>query len=229
MYTKSSAIIASRTALALAGFIWAGSIIAQDSNVTTNMDRPADDAASCKALQWNSEFLGDYPWVAEGCHAVVVINGEKWARFEGKFQRSNSDGSFDTKFNNTTNRSLGTVTMTPEPGQRVQLDGQPTRFSDLQRDQILSFYVPEGAMGFAVEPGVPHDQLVKYIETPRDDVQQKEKPMQLAAADPKPAQRTATRLPATAGPLPLFALGGLMSMLGGLGLTLRRKARKQTS
>jgi hypothetical protein len=228
MNTKSSAMIVTRTALALAGFIWAGSTIAQDSEVISNMDRPADDVASCKAMQWNSELLGTHPWVVEGCHAVVIVNGEKWARFEGKYQRSYSDGSFDTKFNNTANRSLGTVTLTPEPGQRVQLDGQPTRFSDLQRDQVLSFYVPEGAMGFAVEPGVPHDQLVKYVETPREEMQEQEEPMQLAAAESRPA-RSASRLPATAGPLPLFALGGLMSMLGGLGLTLRRKAGKKNS
>ena len=228
MNTKSSVIITTRTALVLAGCVWAGSTIAQDNKVISNMDRPADDVASCEAMHWNTEFLGTYPWVVEGCHAVVTVNGEKWARFEGKFQRSNSDGSFDTQFNNTANQSLGTVTMTPEPGQRVQIDGRPTRFSDLQRDQVLSFYVPEGALGFAVEPGVPHTQLVKYVETPREEMKEEEEPMQLAAAE-SPSERTASRLPTTAGPLPLFALGGLMSMLGGLGLTLRRKAGKQNS
>jgi LPXTG-motif cell wall-anchored protein len=46
------------------------------------------------------------------------------------------------------------------------------------------------------------------------------KPVVIAQADPKPI---ASELPNTAGPLPLIALGGLMSLLGGLGLTLRRK------
>lgn len=221
-------LITTRTALALACCVWAGSIIAQDAKVVANLDRPTDDKASCTAMQWHTDLLGVYPWVAEGCHAVVVVNGEKWARFEGKFVRSNNNGTFDTKFNNPANRPLGTVTMSPGPGQRMQLDGVSTPFSNLKRDQILNFYVPEGALGFAVKPGVPRTELVKYVETPKTEAPVESKPVLLAAAVPA-SKQTANRLPATAGPLPLFALGGLMSMLGGLGLTIRRKAGKQNS
>lgn len=228
MNIKSTALTTTRTALALACFVWAGSTIAQDAKVVANLDRPTDDTASCKAMEWHSDLLGIYPWVSEGCHAVVVVNGEKWARFEGKFVRSNNNGTFDTEFNSQGNRPLGTVTMSPGPGQRMQLDGVSTPFSDLKRDQVLSFYVPEGALGFAVKPGVPRAELVQYVETPKAEAPVETKPVQLAAADTA-STRTATRLPTTAGPLPLFALGGLMSMLGGLGLSIRRKAKNQIS
>jgi len=37
-----------------------------------------------------------------------------------------------------------------------------------------------------------------------------------------------SELPNTAGPLPLIALGGLLSLFGGLGLSIRRKLSKRT-
>jgi hypothetical protein len=184
-------------------------------------------------MNWNKDFSGTYPWVSEACHTVVVVNGEKWARFEGKFKRSNSDGSFDTEFVSRSDRELGRVTLMPEPGQRVHIDNQDVRFSDLSRDQVLSFYVPEGAVGFAVEPGVPHTRLVKIVNTTdesqyADEADSEAQPVQLAQADTQ-EDEYASRLPSTAGPLPLFALSGLMSLLGGLGLTLRRKSSKHNS
>lgn len=238
MNIKARAMMGSGTALMLASFVWAGSAMAQEDEDVAHMSRPADDAASCKEMNWNAEFVGSYPWVAEACHTVVVVNGEKWARFEGKFQRTNRDGSFDTEFVSRSNRDLGRVTLMPEPGQRVHIDNQDVRFSDLSRDQVLSFYVPEGAIGFAVEPGVEHTRLVKVVKTTEEseyatestanEQPANEQPVQLAQADTQPSQ-PASRLPSTAGPLPLIALGGLMSLLGGLGLTLRRKTSKQSS
>jgi len=223
-------MIRAGTVLALTSFVWTGAAMAQDDNVVADMARPADDAASCKAVNWNTELVGTYPWVSEACHAVVVVNGEKWARFEGKFIRFNNDGSFDAEFVSRSDRELGSVTLMPEPGQRVRINDQDVRFSDLSRDQVLSFYVPDGAIGFAIEPGVPRTQLVKVVNT-TDTSQIDEQdtadtePVQMAQVDSREGER-ASVLPDTAGPLPLFALGGLISLLGGLGLTIRRKSLK---
>lgn len=230
MNTKTRTMIRAGTVLALTSFVWTGAAMAQDDSAVADMARPADDAASCKAVNWHKDLVGTYPWVSEACHAVVVVNGENWARFEGKFIRFNNDGSFDTEFVSRSDRELGSVTLMPEPGQRVRIDNQDVRFSDLSRDQVLSFYVPDGAIGFAIEPGVPRTQLVKVVNT-TDTSQIEEQdtadtePVQMAQVDSREGER-ASVLPDTAGPLPLFALGGLMSLLGGLGLTIRRKSLK---
>lgn len=227
MNTKASVKIGTGAAILLSSLIWTGSVMAQDSKVVANMKQPADNLTSCNAMNWNQEFLGDYPWVAKGCHAVVTVNGEKWARFEGQFKGMNSDGSFDTEFLNTSDRHLGRVALTPQPGQLVTIDDKKMSFSELNRDQILSFYVPEGAMGFAVEPGVPQSQLTTVTPAARA-MEVEDKPAKLAVVEPRSA-KAATRLPTTAGPLPVVALSGLMLLLGGLGLTIRRKAWKQNS
>lgn len=230
MNTKTRAMIRAGTVLALTSFVWTGAAMAQDDNAVADMARPADDAASCKAVNWHRDLVGTYPWVSEACHAVVVVNGEKWARFEGKFIRFNNDGSFDAEFVSRSDRELGSVTLMPEPGQRVRIDNQDVRFSDLNRDQVLSFYVPDGAIGFAMEPGVPRTQLVKVVNTTDESRSAEQEtadaePVQMAQADSRESERESV-LPDTAGPLPLLALGGLMSLLGGLGLTIRRKSLK---
>lgn len=234
MKTKANTKIRAGTAAILAGLVSVGGAMAQDNTTVAHMDRPADNAASCEAMNWNQEFVGAYPWAAEACHTVVVVNGERWARFEGKFEGTNENGSFDTEFFSLSNRELGRVTLMPEPGQRVHIGKDDVQFSDLTRGQVLSFYVPEGAMGFAIEPGVPPTKFVKIANTTDESQyaaaknEPTEDPVLLAQADTRSDER-ATVLPSTAGPLPLFALGGLMSMLGGLGLTIRRRMSKHDS
>ena len=231
MSIQAGTKISTGTALALASFVWANAAMAQDNKLVA-IDRPADDAASCESVNWHQEFVTSYPWAAEACRAVVTVNGAKWARFEGEFKGLNDNGSFDTEFTSRSDRELGTVTLMPELGQGVRIDNENVPFADLDQGQILSFYVPEGAIGFAVEPGVPETQYVKVVELSNaekfaaaDDAPV-EAPVVLAQADPEPAQ-IASDLPNTAGPLPLIALGGLLSMLGGLGLTMRRKLSKR--
>lgn len=231
MNRKASTNIRAATVLALASFVLASGAAAQD-NKLVNVDRPADDAASCTEVKWNQEFVTSYPWASEACRAVIVVNGQKWARFEGEFQGLNDDGSFNTNFTSRSDRDLGSVTLMPQAGQSVRLANKDVAFGDLDDGQILSFYVPEGAVGFAVEPGVPSTQYVKIVDTSNEDKfaaaddAPKADPVIMAQADPAPTP-IASDLPNTAGPLPLIALGGLMSLLGGLGLTIRRRLSKR--
>lgn len=225
MIMKTGTTIKAGVALALASFALASGAVAQD-NKLVNVDRPADDAASCKEVNWHQEFVTNYPWASEACRAVILVNGQKWARFEGEFQGLNDDGSFEAEFTSRSDRELGSVTLMPEAGQSVRLGNEEVSFDELDHGQILSFYVPEGAVGFAVEPGVPSTQYVKIVDTSNQarfaaaDEAPEAEPVVMAQADPKPV---ASELPNTAGPLPLIALGGLISLLGGLGLSIRRK------
>ena len=243
MNMKSSTTIRAGIALALASFVLASGAMAQD-NKLVNKERPKDDAASCEAMVWKQDFVGTYPWVSEACHTVIVVNGERWARFEGKFQGMNDNGSFDAEFVNRSDRELGSVTLMPEDGQLVRLDNEDVRFSDLERDQVLSFYVPEDAVGFSVDPVAPRAKLVKIVDASdearfaaADDTPDAE-PVELAQADvdvdadvdtDAGRDRDDAEMPNTAGPLPLIALGGLMSLFGGLGLTIRRRLSKRNS
>ena len=78
---------------------------------------------------------------------------------------------------------------------------------------------------FDVARQQPFEQLAQIVRQPTSQAQT---PL-LAQADRVPAGTSTRRLPSTAGPLPLFALAGLISVLSGLGLTIRRRflARRQ--
>ncbi|NEZ05016.1 hypothetical protein G4Y73_12730 [Wenzhouxiangella sp. XN201] len=221
MNTRLNAFVMTSAALLL-GLTWTGSIMAQEQKLASDMPKPQTDRVSCEEVDWHRDILRDYPWVSNACHEAVVVDGEKWARFEAEFQRLNRDGTIVSNFKNDRGRSLGSVSLKPGPNQRVLLDGEPTRFSDLRRGQMLNFYVPEGVYGFTTEPGATDDQLVDIV--PTEDPEATESP-RMAQAEPERTQRPA-RLPATAGPLPIIALGGLLSLLGGATLTMRRRFKK---
>lgn len=207
--------------LLIAGLIGSSTLAAQETEDRTKMPRPSEDVSSCQDVEWNTTLLTQYPWVMDSCHEVIVVDGQEWARFEAEFDGMNRDGTFDVDFLNRQGRSQGVVSLKPAANQTVLLDNREFEFSELPDNQKLNFYVPEGALGFAVKPGAAPTELVEFVEprTPADE------PVRLARAEPRPA-RSETTLPATAGPLPLFALGGLLALLGGLGMTMRRRSAR---
>lgn len=221
MTIHSKAMNGTGAVMLLAGLLWAHGAIGQDVDPRA-IPEPDVDPASCTDVNWHRDLLGKYPWVADACHEVVIVDGQKWARFEADFQRINRDGSIVSDFKNRQGRSRGNIELMPGPDQRVTLDGRPHRFSELQRGQTLNFYVPEGMYGFSMTPGAPSTELVRVVETPVERVSAPASEQRLARAEPRQTEPT-YRLPSTAGPLPLIALGGTLSLLAGLGLTLRRR------
>lgn len=216
MNTRLNVLVMTSAALLL-GLTWTGSTMAQQSEST--MPSPEVDRASCTEVEWHRDMLRDYPWVANACHEAIIVDGKKWARFEAEFQQLHRDGTITSIFRNDRGRSLGSVSLEPGPDQRVLLDGSPTRFSDLPRGQVLNFYAPEGMYAFTTEPGAPATEQVRVVK-PRAAQPSR----QLAQAEPSTTRRPST-LPATAGPLPIIALGGLLSLLGGVTLTMRRRLK----
>lgn len=189
-------------ALALCGFMFAGATVAQDLDVDS-LSATDEDAASCAAVQWNAQLLAEYPRVAQACHEVIMSDGKKWARFETELVGVNRSGAVKSNFKDRQDQYMGAITIMPDHDQMVAIDGRDYRFSELRAGQMLNVYVPEGAYGFSLAPGAPPAQVVEISE--------------------EPAPIVVARLPSTAGPLPWFALGGLLSLAGGIGFAIRRR------
>ncbi len=225
-----------RTALAAAllGCMAASTAVAQQQQLDTQDLGPTSvGAAGCAEVDWNREMLTQYPRIAEGCQEVVMSDGEKWARFEADLVRTSRDGSVTLDFKDRQGRSMEELTLRPAMLQRVRIDGREYRFSELNRGQELNLYVPEGMYAVAVEPGAPAEQLAEIV-SPGVRLAQADEPAPRAAQVDEPAPRAAPverQLPSTAGPLPFVLLAGLISLLGGLGLTITRRfgAKKETS
>jgi hypothetical protein len=220
MNTRLSILNLTSAALLLT-LVWTGSAAAQQS--ATTMPEPKVDRSSCEDINWHRDLLRQFPWVVEGCQEAITVGQQKWARFEAEFLNNHGDGSISSDFRNDRGRTLGRVRLMPTPGQLVQLDGRDYRFSDLMRGQVLNFYVPEDRYAFATSPGASADELVQIIEAPPEPTTT-QSPRRMARVEPARTQRPDV-LPATAGMLPMLALGGMLSLLGGIGLTARRRSR----
>ncbi len=202
--------------LAVIGVSLAGFAMAQQPLDTASLDDTEVNRASCAAVRWHADMLAKYPRAAEACHEVIMSGSERWARFETVFQNVNNDGSVDSNFRDRNGRNMGSATIMPAYGQTVAIDGRDYRFAELRRGQVLNVYVPEGMYAFAMQPGAPTEQRAQIVRFSPDTV-----PAQTTAATT--TRMTASRLPATAGPLPFIAIGGLLALMGGLGMSIRRR------
>jgi hypothetical protein len=228
--TSQLALPLSLLSLALA---WSGGATAQADLNTRTLNDPKVRMQSCAQVDiaWNLELIAQYPRIPEACHEVVTNNGTKWARFEANFLRVNGDGSVTSEFVNTDDRPIGRYTLVPGPDQQVTLDGRERPFSSLVANQRISLYVPEGSAELTSEPFLmPNQQsrLVRYeedaLDSERMEATRTPQPMQVASAEPPAREQRMTQLPDTAGSLPWFALGGLLSAFAALVLRVTRRA-----
>ncbi len=180
----------------------------------------------CAEVNWDREMLAEYPWSPEACHDVVISGGEHWARFEIDFLGREPDGTVRAEFIGPDERSHGVVNLEPGDNQRVLLDGQPYTWDEVFEGQRLSLFAPEGEFGFAGTPDASRAELARRADEapPVEDDEQ----MRLAEAEEDPFAERPRELPATAGPLPMLGLAGLLSLLGGMALTIRRRLGRPT-
>jgi hypothetical protein len=198
---------------ALLGLALASTAVAQQLQEDFPAERTA--TASCDDIDWNKSMLQQHPNLIDACQEVVLVDDESWARFAARFVRVESNGDVTFSVRDQRDRKIEDVTLDPLPGQVAYIDGRATEFNRLSTTDRISLYVPEGQYGFATQP-VAQEQLATVVVVPAE--------APVVTTERTVAQRDTTRsvLPTTAGPLPWFALVGFLSMLGALGLTVRR-------
>jgi hypothetical protein len=210
---------------AVLGFALASSAVAQQP---TNLPKERTSAGSCADVDWNQDMLRNHPALIDACQEVIVVEGETWARFAAKFVRIEPDGDVIFSVRDKRDRSIQEVTLDPTPGQVAYIDDRATPFSSLRTTDRISLYVPEGQFGFATRPVAQEELATVIVPTDStrtvDSTRTSETEAPVLTTETAVAQRDtrSAMLPTTAGPLPWLALLGLLSMLGGLGLTLRR-------
>jgi hypothetical protein len=214
------------TAVALA-VTCASTADAQNADTKT-LAKPKVNAVSCADIQWQKEIVARYPNIAAGCQEVVVSNDTRFARFAGELERVNGDGSVTIDFKDRNGHSLGRSTkLQPAPTQRVLIQGQRYRFSELAPGQHLNMYIPEAVLGVTMEPVLaPASIATMVFDDAAAPAEASPEPTRLAQASPEPATAEPRRLPDTAGWSPLLALAGVLALGGGIALTARRRFRK---
>ncbi len=204
----------------LVGLACAGAVAAQQlpvEEIPAERTRPA----TCNEIEWNHQITAKYPNIVDACQEAVVVDGQTWARFSASFEEVEENGEVRFQIRNRYSGNLGEVTIDPAPGQVAYINERRTPFEELTRGQRVNLYVPEGHYGFASLPGAPMNQVAQVSS--RGDAGAQAGSSSQRVARPDDADQVLAQLPATAGPLPWLAVGGALSLLGGIGVGLRRR------
>jgi hypothetical protein len=161
-------------------------------------------ANDCNSITWSEQALATYPTIASACQGVEERNGKKYVKFEGTLKKNVNRGQqLVVNF-----KDGGEVTLSPPPETNLYVNGKKTPVSDLERGSDLKFYIAEDRL--AAQFPETETQTARLVIIP-------------IVVHEQPEERLAS-LPSTAGPLPLVALGGLLSLgLGGLLSFYRRR------
>lgn len=114
---------------------------------------------SCvKDITYSQAFLAKFPHAGAACNEVVMVNGQKWVRFNAEAKHVESNRltvDFIDKFENP----VSTMTFSFDPGAQVMLeDERHAPASKLEPGEKLLVWMPENRLGFYADPGAMTSQ-----------------------------------------------------------------------
>jgi hypothetical protein len=97
----------------------------------------------CSDLHFGAAFLKKFPQAPAACiEGRQDKSGARYAKFTAKVYLNSADRTtvqlLDAKGDTKT-----TLSIKPKPGATLTVNGQKTRFQDLQQGDMMSFWVPE--------------------------------------------------------------------------------------
>ena len=107
---------------------------------------------SCSSLTFSHDFLDKYPRAPAACQEARIYQGKKYAKFEGKVFLT--DPSFLTvQIFNVAGDPIDTVSLKPNPGVLLMVNGQQEKFSELRVGDPVTFWVSENRFSIFATPG----------------------------------------------------------------------------
>ncbi len=106
---------------------------------------------TCMDIQWNADFLKAYPRAPAACQEIAVRNGKKFARFTAKVTAV-GPGAVTVRFLTSSGEPGREISLEPGPNARVDIGGQKVEYSKLKKDDVLTLWVPERALGVISDP-----------------------------------------------------------------------------
>jgi len=106
---------------------------------------------TCMDIKWNPELLKSFPRAPAACQGVVERNGKMYARFTAKVTAVGSD-TVTVRFLNVAGDPGREVTLKPGPDASVTMGGTEVKYAKLQKDDVLTFWVPEMQVGVIADP-----------------------------------------------------------------------------
>jgi hypothetical protein len=130
--------------------------------VTFAVDAPIVKAPkeACSNIEWNPDFLKDYPKAPAACREVVVKDGIKFATFNGKVSKVGHN-FVQVEISDVSDYPIGTIAFQIGSGGTVTVNDKVEKVKDLQTGDQLTFWVREARFG--VSPTLA-DQPMKIVK-----------------------------------------------------------------
>lgn len=172
---------------------------------------PLASAITCDEVDFRPVITDQFPRAKEACLEVVERNGEPYVHMKAELVRSPRGNHAVFRFLHADGTYGDTHAVDLDPSWRANIQGRNYRLRDLARGQELDVYLPPDRWAVHVNAS---DAMVETI-TPVAVVAPREE-----AAEPEPM------LPATASKMPLFAVFGVLALMGA---GMIRLARRQSA
>lgn len=167
------------------------------------------NAVTCEEVTLGYEITSNYPDAAKSCREVVDRNGELFVKMKVRLTRSPNGNWATFKFLHPDGTDGPQYSAELDPSWRANINGRDYRLRDLARGQELSVYIPSDRWAVHVEADDVMDDMIY--------------PVAITTSEP---ESSAAMLPSTASKMPLFALFGVLALIGA---GMIRLTRRQTS
>ena len=101
---------------------------------------------SCANIEWNPDFLKEYPTAPAACRAVTVQDGVKYATFNGKVSKVGHD-FVQVEVSDAYNNPISMIAFQLGVGGRITVADKAEPVKDLKVGDHLTFWVREGRFG----------------------------------------------------------------------------------
>jgi hypothetical protein len=101
---------------------------------------------SCANIRWNAAFLTDYPKAPAACREVVVKDGVKYAKFNGKVSKVGHH-FVQVAILDVADIPISSIAFEIGAGGEITVGDTVESVKDLKLGDKLSFWVPEGQFG----------------------------------------------------------------------------------
>jgi hypothetical protein len=103
---------------------------------------------SCSTIQWNPQFLQEFPKAAAACREVTVKDGVKFAKFNGKVSKVGPQ-FVQVEVSDVADIPISTIAFQTGVGGRITMSNKVVKVSDLRLGDQLTFWVHEGQFGIS--------------------------------------------------------------------------------
>ena len=100
---------------------------------------------SCTEFRYSATFLKRYPKAPAGCLEGRVLNGKKYAKFNGRVYLV-SDKFITVSLLNVAGDPTSTFSFKAPADAEMYVNGKAEKISELKKDEVITFWVPEGRL-----------------------------------------------------------------------------------